>query len=218
MSDLLKEFENDMRRERSEAMWKNMGKYLVWMSIAIVLGTAGGVSWRYWQQAENMEYTSEMLKGQELLDAGDYKKASAVLGALSKNNTDIRGLAALREAHALEQAGDEDAARAAYAELAKQSGDKVAPYAALASMSTGAPGILPEPGKDQPFYHSRLEWRAWQLVEKGETDQAAGIFTALVDDGNTPATIRGRATEALQLMAPHALLEKIAKEESADEK
>ena len=65
--DLLKEFEEDMRRERSEAVWKSFGKYVVWLSIAIVLGTASGVSWRYWQKTEGMRQTSQLIEGRDLV-------------------------------------------------------------------------------------------------------------------------------------------------------
>ena len=43
--DLIREFEQDMRAERSQHFWQRFGKSMVWASVAIVAGTAGGVLW-----------------------------------------------------------------------------------------------------------------------------------------------------------------------------
>lgn len=220
MNDLLKEFEEDMRREKSQAIWKSFGKYVVWMSIAIVLGTALGVSWRYWRTSQNMDRTAELIKGEDLIQMGDFRKAAEVFGELAaKGNQEMYGIAMLSKAHAQDNAGDVQNAQTTYTELAKHTSSAVEPYAALAALSSAPKGsVLPEVKKDEPFYYSREEWRGWQLADKGETAKAVEIFTALLDDGETPQSIRGRVTEALQLLAPESLLPKVAEDKTGDDK
>ena len=77
------------------------------------------------------------------------------------------------------------------------------PYAAIAKIVSTKPGAtLSEVKQTEPFYFSQMEWRGWQLAGKGETKKAAEIFTSLLDNGQTPMSIRGRVTEGLQMFAP----------------
>jgi hypothetical protein len=64
--------------------------------------------------------------------------------------------------------------------------------------------------KGAPFYHAQMEWKAWQLVHSDKTKDAVEIFTALNDDIDTPQGVRGRASEALQLLAPEKLVPETA--------
>ena len=214
MNDLLKEFEDDMRREQREAAWKNFGKYAVWMSIAIVLGTAGGVSWRYYQKSQAEKATAVVINGQELLALGDYKQAVQTLGEQAKKaNAKLHGITALNYAQALHESGDEKAAKQSYASLSEQSSGA---YSALASIASAPEDkVIPTPKKGEAFYHSKMEWRGWQLLKQDKKEEASNIFAALLDDDATPQTMRGRVTDALQLTKPAALL---PKKEGADAK
>lgn len=218
MSDLLKEFEDDMRRQRSDEMWKGFGKYVVWLSIAIVLGTTVGVSWRYWRNAQDERQMSELIKGQDLIEAGEYKRAIAVLDELAKNSSNrIYGLVMLHKAEAQTLVGDKEGAQQTYTVLAAHGNDE--PYTVLAGMlGMNEKDTLPEPKKDQPFYYSQMEWRGWQLYQSGKKEEAAAIFSALYDDSSTPPAMRSRMAESLQVIAPQLLLPKTEKTAKADAK
>ena len=52
MSDIFREVEEDVRRERLEKIWKAYGTYIV---VAIVLLFAGIGGWQFWQRHELQE-------------------------------------------------------------------------------------------------------------------------------------------------------------------
>ncbi len=210
MSDLLREFQDDMRREKSEQFWKNFGKQMVWISVAIVVGTIGGVIWKHYKGGQSEKQTAALIAGFERIDAGDYKGAASVFGdAAEKSSGGAYGIAMLSKAHAQKQSGDEAAAQETYKTLAASGGGDVAAFASIARiMAAQDSKEVIEPEKGQPFYHSQMEWKAWQLLESGKKEEAIGILLSLNDDIDTPQGVKGRAAEALQLLAPEKLLPK----------
>lgn len=210
MSDLLKEFEEDIRREKTEAFWKNFGTQMVWLSIAIVIGTIGGVVWREYKASQSEKQSGALMAGFEKMDAGDTNAAIAAFdNAAKKASGGAYGIAMLSKAHAQHKSGDAEAARQTYVELQKESGGDVAAFASVARIlaARDSKDII-EPVKGQPFYHAQLEWKAWQLLDTDKKEDAIAVFASLNDDINTPQGVRGRAAEALQLLAPEKLLPK----------
>lgn len=206
MSDLLKEIQDDMRRERAENMWRNFGRQAVGISIAVVLGTIGAVGWKSYQSSENTAMTSLLVTGLNRMEVEDYKGALAAFEEASRETSDPKyGIAMLRKAELQRKTGDLAAAQETYRALAA-SGGKHEAFAALAAMLAAKEEVIAEPAKGAPYYHLQREWRAWQLVDQDKKDEAVAIFTALNDDAETPVPVRGRAAEALQLLAPDALL------------
>lgn len=204
MSDLLKEFEEDARREKREAAWREFGRYAVWISIAIVLGTAGGVSWRYWQKSQAEKASVSLIKAQESIAVGETQKAISLLEDKKLADSKLYGLIKLTHGQALSESGDEAAARQAYAQLAQK--QSAGAYSKLASIAAADEALLDEPKKGSPLYHIIQEWRGWQLMAQGKKDEAVSIFTALLDDNKTPQSLRSRVTNALQIAAPQSLL------------
>lgn len=216
MSDLLKEFEDDLRREKTETLWKNIGKNLVGISIAIVIGTIGGVVWKEYKGSNAEKNTALLMTGFEHLDAQDYKGAvQAFSDAAEKTSGGAYGIAMLNKAYAQTKSGEDTAAQETYAKLAKETGGDVAAFSSVARiLATRDSKEMIEPVKGTPFYHAQQEWKAWQLLEADNKEEAIGIFISLNDDKDTPVGVRGRAAEALQLLAPEKLLPKTAEVKS----
>lgn len=210
MSDLLKEFQEDMRREKSDQFWKSFGKNMVGISIAIVIGTIGGVVWKEYNADKSEKQSGTLMSGFEKMDAGDYKAAITVFDDVAKEASGgVYGIAMLSKAHAQNKNNDAEAAQDTYKTLAKDSRGDAAAFASIARIlaARDAKEVI-EPVKGAPFYHAQMEWKAWQLMDAGKKDDAVGIFVALNDDKDTPLGVRGRAAEALQLLAPEKLLPK----------
>ncbi len=212
MSDLLQEFQDDLRREKSEAFWKNFGRNMVGISIAIVIGTVGGVIWKEYRSSQSEKQTSALINGFERLEVEDYKGAvEAFSTAAEQASGGAYGIAMLNKAHAMQKAGDAAGALETYKTLANESGSDVAAFASVAKIlaARDSKNII-EPVKGEPFYHAGLEWKAWQLLDADKKEEAIGIFATLNDGVDTPQGVRGRAAEALQLLAPEKLLPKTA--------
>lgn len=216
MSDLLKEFEDDLRREKSEALWKNIGRNLVGISIAIVIGTIGGVVWKEYKASRSAKQTTALMTGFERLEVEDYKGAvEAFSDSAEKSSGAAYGIAMLNKAYALQKTGDVAASQETYKALAQESGDDVAAFSSVAKILAARDSKeIIAPVKGEPFYHAQLEWKAWQLMDADKKEEAIGIFISLNDDKDTPAGVRGRAAEALQLLAPDKLLPKSAEVKS----
>ncbi len=217
MSELLKEFEDDLKRERAETRWRSFGKNMVAVSVAVVIGTIGAVVWQNVKSSRATEETALFIRGVDRQAVEDYKGAVEVFDELAKQGSNNKyGLAMLRKAQSLEALGDKTGAQAVYKELAEHDDSDNEAFAGLARIlaAEGSDELI-EPDKDSPYYHAQMEWKAWQLVEQDKKDEAVKIFLALQDDTNTPTTIHGRAAEAVQLLDPGKLLEKV--EAPADE-
>lgn len=218
MSDLLKEFEDDLKREQAESRWRSFGKNMVGVSIAIVIGTIGAVVWQNVKESRATRETALFIKGMDRMDVEDYKGAVSLFDELAREGSNSKyGLAMLRKAQAQKALGDKEGMLATYKELSSHDDSANAPFAGVARiLAAQDSGEMIEPQKGNPYYHAQLEWKAWQLVDAGKKDEAVELFVALQDDTSTPSGIHNRAAEALQLLKPSELLEKPAKE-AADE-
>src|SRR3954463_12883977 len=81
MSDIFREVDEDLRRDRLEMIWKRYGAAIVGAVLIIVAGTAGFVAWRNHQRAEAETETAQLADALRL--AGN----SAGQGNNGGNNT-----------------------------------------------------------------------------------------------------------------------------------
>jgi hypothetical protein len=58
---LLRDAEEDLRRERLQALWREWGATLIGMALMLVIGTGAGVAWRHWSQTRNETSTARLL-------------------------------------------------------------------------------------------------------------------------------------------------------------
>lgn len=200
MSELLREIEEDIRRERLDKLWHDFGRIMVWVSVAIVLVTVGVVIWQERKQAYAEAQTGQFIRGLDRMGVEDYQGAISAFSALAADDSSpYYGLAMLRKAGAQTKLGDRDGAAATYRTLAKKN-DVFGELAMMLSADNNT--ILPQPSPDAPLYYSLSEWRGWQLLQQGKKDEAVSLFIALRDDPNVPHSLRARIVEALWRIAP----------------
>lgn len=198
MSDLLKEFEQDIRRERMDQLWHKFGRMMVGASIAVVAATVVYVLWQNHAEGKAMEQTSALLMAGEKLNAGKYPEAIEAFDALAKNgDAGHAGLALLKKAQAQAAAGDGEASKATYRELSARNDV----YGALAKLNTGESET---PERDEAFYYARAEQHAWGLLAEGKKDEAVALMSMLRDDKETPRSQQNRLMQMLSHMAPES--------------
>lgn len=119
MSDIFREVDEDVRRDKAAEFWKKYQNYLIAIAVAIVLATAG---WRYYDyqrvqaaQAAGAQFEQAL----ELDSAGKQAEAAGVLAKIAAEGpSGYRLVARLSEA-ALQAKTDPPGAIAAYDSLAQ---------------------------------------------------------------------------------------------------
>lgn len=116
--EFFREVDEDLQRDRLASLWRRYGWFVIALAVAVVLGTAGGVAWRTWQERSMQADAARYEAAVQGLDS-DPAAAAARLDAFAKESrTGYGQLALLREAQAKTAAKDEGGALAALQALA----------------------------------------------------------------------------------------------------
>lgn len=210
MSDLLKEFEQDIRRERLDQLWQRFGRMMVGLSVVVVVVTVVYVVWHDYATNRAMEQTSGLVTGGERLNAQKYKEATVEFDkVIATGDASHASLAMLRKAQAQKADGDEGAAIKTYEELAKRDGM----YADLAKINLEQDKAPP---RDSAFYFTRSEQYAWGLLKAGKKEEAVKIMQSLRDDNEAPRSQRNRLTQLLSHLAPDIAAKTKTESETAE--
>lgn len=210
MSELFREIQEDIRRERFDKIWRSVGRFAVWGSVALIAATTVYVVWDNYTQRQAEAKTAQLLRGTERLNSSDYKGAIPIFSALTDDDeSSYYSLAMLQKAAAQELGGDREAAKKTYSALVKnQSAKDKTKLSELAKIKTVENNGTIEVSKDSPFYHTLAEQNAWRLLESGKKSEAAEVFANLIKDENSPRTLVERVSAALHIIAPEKLGEK----------
>lgn len=208
MNELVREIEEDIRRERFDRLWKRFGRIMVGVSVMVVLATIGVVVMQNQKESHAMEQTSEYIRGIDRMDVEDFKGAIKIFDQFAEDpSSSYYGLAMLQKAKAQEALGNNKGAGETYQELSKRSDAFGGLAALLAPTETGQ---MMEPVAGSAFYYTQQEWKAWQLMGKGKKAEAIEIFMALREDLDAPMSLRSRMNDVVQHIAPERLLNKQA--------
>jgi hypothetical protein len=212
VSDIFREVDEEVRRERLEQLWKRYGNYMI-AAAFVVLACIGG--WRgyvYWEERKAAEAGAAYEAAGALADEGKRAEAEAAFAKLASEGTaGYRRLARFREAGQL-GVSDPKAAVAAYdalaadASLGRAMQDLAAVRAALLLVDTASYPELrtrlePLTAADRPFRHSARELLAFGAWRAGDSAAARQWIDAVVSDPTTPPTIRVRV-EVLSALIP----------------
>lgn len=204
MNDLAREIEDDIRRERFDRLWKRFGRIMVGISVLVVLVTIAVVVMQNQKENHAMEKTAQYIRGIDRMNVEDYKGAITVFSEFSdEEDSSYYGLAMLQKAKAQEALGNQEAAGRTYQMLAKKQGVFGSLAALLAPMETGK---MITPNKESPFYYTQQEWKAWQLLQANQKEEAIAIFMSLRENLDAPMSLRSRMNDVVQHIAPEKLL------------
>jgi hypothetical protein len=201
MNELLREIEEDLRREKFDRLWGNIGKIMIGVSALVILTTIIVVAYQNHKETRAMEQTGQFISGLDHASHKDYKGAIVAFTQISDDtSSSYYGLAMLRKAQAQADAGDKAGAAETYKALA--SADNT--FSTLAVMQGGNMNISPD--KKSPFYYTLAEWQGWQLVNAGKKDEAVTKFIVLRDDTEAPFSMRQRMQDVVQQLAPGSMM------------
>ncbi|WP_342362225.1 tetratricopeptide repeat protein [Terrarubrum flagellatum] len=212
MSDIFREIDEDLRRERMGLMWKKYGGLIVGAAFLLVLATAGWRGWQYWQGKQAQEAGGRFEKALELSRDGKDSEAEKAFVTISADApAGYRILARLRGAAELSKI-DPDSGIAAWRAIAADSGvgavtqdlarvrvgylllDKAA-YADLAKEME--PIAVPS----NPWRNEAREILGASALKASDLANAGKWFDQIVSDRDAPPGIRQRAEAFLGFVA-----------------
>lgn len=212
MSDIFREIDEDMRRERMGLVWKKYGSWIVAAAIMLVLGVAAWRGWEYWQGRQAAAAGARFEKALELArdnKDGEAEKAFAAIAVDAPGG--YRILARLRGASEVAKA-DPDAGVTAWKAIAGDAGVGAviqdlarvrAGYLTVDKLSYAdfAKELESVAGAGNAWRHEARELLGVSALKAGDLANAGKWFDQIVSDRDAPAALRKRAEDFLGLVA-----------------
>jgi hypothetical protein len=203
VSDIFREVEEDVRRERAQRIWKEYGDYIIAGVALVVIAAAGVQLWRYYQARETARASATYLQAEQMLDNGQIEHAVTAFGKLADDApSGYARLARLQHADALLANGQEREAVQLYKEIAADDNELLANTARIragwATVESSSRGELedllaPVTGANSRWRHMAREILAYSDYRRGATDDAQKEYKKLADDKDAPSSLRDRA-------------------------
>ncbi len=208
---LLKEVDDDLRREQYLQFWRRYGKFAIVGAIVIVIGVAGHQAWLGWREGQFQRHASAFAAVQDLIKIGKQSEALASLAQIAGGkNGGFTVAAGFQRAQLQLEAGDNAAAIASYDALSQSDAppilrDLALLKSAMLSLESDDPDMLarklqPLSDPKNPWHSTAIEMLAVLAGRRGDTAQAITYYRQLADDLAAPQTIRARATEMLAVL------------------
>ena len=210
MSDIFREVEEDVRRERLEKLWKQNGDYVIAAVAVIVVGVGGYKLWQHYEAQQQMKASAAYAVAQQLGESGRNDQAAQAFATIAKHAPSGYALTAkLAEADALLAAGKQTEAVALYKSIAEKNsadlGDVARIRAAWALADSATRSDLQ--AMLAPVNDAKSSWRfmareilAYCDFRNGALKQAQSEYDGLVNDPNTPSVLRQRARAMISLI------------------
>ena len=215
MSDIFREVDEEVRRERLQQLWERHGNLIVALALLIVLAVGGWRGYDWWEDHKATESGAAFEAAVALAESGKQDEAQAAFSKLAREGSSgYRILARFREAAELAKA-DPAAAVKAYDSLAAESGvgrslqDLAVIRAGLILVDTATPAELatrlePLTASDRPFRHAARELLALGAWRAGDAAAAKRWFDLIATDLETPAGTRQRIEVLMTLSGTSA--------------
>lgn len=210
MSDIFREVDEDLRRDRMERVFKRYGGLMLTGALVIVAGTAGYVYWRNHEAQQHQRETAELFAALSQSAQGGEKGVEALAAFAGQADPGMAALAQLNAAALLAHDGKTAEAVTVYDKVAAEGA--VAPvyrdYATLLSvmqrLGAGDPAQLqaqlaPLLADGSPWRFTAREMSATLAARAGDKDKARTLFQQLADDSQAPAGVRSRAADLAAL-------------------
>ncbi len=209
---LLRELEEEIRRERYAKLWEQYGVYAVAAAVAVVLAVGGYQIWDWRRQASAEAAGTAYEAAQRAIQGGKTDEALKSLEALAQEGPGgYAALSRLQIAGAHAKAGRTAEAVTAYEALASDGGaDPLlrdfarlqAAYVRAADadwgeMQTRLNELLTE---GNPWYSAARELWGVAALKAGRRDEARDAFAQLLADKRTPAQMRERVSLLLSTL------------------
>lgn len=214
MTDIFREVEEDLRRDKYKELWDRFGLYLIGAVVLVVAITSAVVGWDAYRRSQAEQGSAVYTQAVRDAEAMAPREAAAHFREIADKLPDgYRGLARLREAAALADAGDGTAAIALYDDIAAGSemdeglrglaaikaGILRLDTANIEEMRTRLGGMAE---KTSPWRNTARELLGFAHYRAGDYDAAKALFDEIIADPAAAAGVRDRAHVMLAILAP----------------
>lgn len=208
MSDIFREVDEDLRRDRASELAKKYGPSVIGFAVAIVLGTLGYNLWQDWDLERRTERSDLFAAAVDLADDGDVEASVDALADMGGPDGGYGTLASFERARLLAEEGRTDEALALWQELATS--DAAGPalqgaarlYFVMHQIDEGDSGELramlePLMAPGNGYRPIAMELNAMLLLRDGDRAAARQIYGEIADDLTAPPGLRARAAQVL---------------------
>jgi hypothetical protein len=209
-SNFLQEIQEDLDRQKLEAIWKRYGGLAFFGAIVVIVATATMSWWHAHRDEENQRATAQLIEADEhkLVDAD--KQIDALENFAKKNDGVTQAAFARFHAAALAvDAGKKERAIQLYDSVASDSSLDGAfrqfadLLAVQVQMDGGDPAMLqkrlqPLESVGAPWRFSAMEFDGHLALRAGDKVKAKTIFTELAQNAAVPQSLSSRAADVLR--------------------
>jgi hypothetical protein len=215
---LIREVDEELRRDRMRKLWRQTGPWIIGGAVAVVLGVAGYEGWTWWQKSQAARSSDQFYAATKVADGTDLEAAKKALdGVIAQGSGGYPMLAQFREAALLSQNGKIDDAVAAYDGLSTSLNDTHLRELALilagnllidkgdvAAVEQRVGGLITPAS---PMRNAAREVMGLVQYKAGKLDDAMKSFQAILTDQTAPRDAQNRVQiYILQLQAEGAKL------------
>jgi hypothetical protein len=215
VSDIFREVDEDVRRERLQQLWERHSNLIVAAALLVVLAVGGWRGYEWWEAKQAAESGAAFEAAATLGEAGNQAESQAAFAKIAKDGSSgYRVLARFREAAELAKT-DPAAAVQAYGALAADRSlgptmqDLATVRGAMILVDTAPLAELtarlePLASADRPFRHSARELLALAAWRAGDEAAAKRWLDLIATDAETPAGTRTRMDVLIALSGAKA--------------
>jgi hypothetical protein len=203
VTDIFREVEEDVRRERFEKLWKQYGDYVIAGVAAIVIGVAGYKLWTRYEEQQRFNASKTFMAAQQAADSGNTASAQAMFGKLAKDGPGGYAIVAkLSEANTLLMSDHRNEAIEIYKSIAAKESSPLADVARIRA-AWAMVEIAPRSDLETVLAPLTLETSEWRFMARevlaysdyraGATAKAQKEFQALASDKGASQELQDRA-------------------------
>ncbi|MGB3898702.1 MAG: tetratricopeptide repeat protein [Mesorhizobium sp.] len=204
--NFIREVNEEFRKERVKVLWDRYGAFVVAAVVLVLLGTAGYVGYRYWDETRANASGDAYSQALALADSGKTDEAIAAFTQLEKDGYGAYPLLARMRAATVKADGGDFAA--AIQDFDAVAADNAIPsilrdmarlraalllvdHGSFADVSSRVESLT---GDTNPLRHSAREALGLAAWKDGKNADALKLFDQIIADETAPGGVRERAT------------------------
>lgn len=202
LSDIFREVEEEVRRERFEQIWKQYGDYIIAGIALIVIAVAGFELWQRYEANQKLKASETFIAAQQLAIGGNFNQASAAFAVVAKDAPDgYAKMARLSQGGVLEVSGQRNEALMVFKSIAKDDDGLIGDVARLRAgwiLAVDGPRadmdslLAPLTDPTSPWRFSAREIIAYADFHAGLNAKAQKEFQDVANDKDASQTLRRR--------------------------
>jgi hypothetical protein len=210
LTDIFREVEEEVRRERYERLWKKYRDHITAAGALIIIGVAGYQLYRVYEQREEAKAAVAYAAAAEMLERGQAAAAAPQFAALAKTAPGgYAAVARLSAADALLAAGQKGEAVHLYQQIASGNDPYLGAAARLHAawaLADAAPRsdvelmLAPLSDKSNAWHQLAREVIAYEDLRSGNQAEALRAYQDIAADPDSPESLKTRADAMIQFL------------------